>query len=175
MGTTFKLQRVYSEEERKEKTQGMGLGTKLALGGVAAAGAFYGAKRGLMGNQAGAWANKKWAGLGNSFGSNSMMANGARNYGKFKGEMNWDKFAKHNKLGEGVTSHNITNAKTGEVTTMTKDAMQQQAQNSLIRNLKRVKSPSNLENEIKHVSDNIRFDNELAVNKANEVINLANK
>ena len=71
MASTFRLKRkTYSDEN------GSSWGKKLAIGAgtlAATAGAFYGAKKGMFGNNAQLWTNRKVMQVGRSLGQNSSL------------------------------------------------------------------------------------------------------
>lgn len=71
----YRLQRLYSDEN------GMGTGTKLALGALATGATLFGAKKGMLGSGIRASVNKGYMKLGNAIGSKSMVASGAKDYG----------------------------------------------------------------------------------------------
>lgn len=78
MASTFRLKRKTFSDEK-----GSGLGKKLAVGALAAtAGAFYGAKKGMFGNNAQLWANRKVMQVGRSFGKDSNFGQKIVNSGK---------------------------------------------------------------------------------------------
>ena len=80
MASTFRLKRKTFSDEN-----GSGLGKKLAVGAgalAATAGAFYGAKKGMFGNNAQLWANRKVMQVGRSFGKDSNFGQKIVNSGK---------------------------------------------------------------------------------------------
>ena len=82
MASTFRLKRKYFAENEK---QGSGWGKKLAIGAgtlAATAGAFYGAKKGMFGNNAQLWTNRKVMQLGRSLGKDSNLGQKMVNSGK---------------------------------------------------------------------------------------------
>lgn len=81
MASTFRLKRKTFSDEKSS-----GWGKKLAIGAAgtlaATAGAFYGAKKGMFGNNAQLWANRKVMQVGRSFGKDSNFGQKIVNSGK---------------------------------------------------------------------------------------------
>lgn len=83
MGTTFRLQKIYSRDEESH------LGRNLAIAGgtlAAAGGAFYGARKGMLGNRMAMRANTLWGKAGVKFGNEGMVASAAKDYGRAAGK-----------------------------------------------------------------------------------------
>lgn len=75
---SFRLKRkAYSENK-----EGMGMGTKIALGTIGTIGTLYGAKKGMFGNTARMAVNRGIMSTGKALGSSSMVKSGATDYAK---------------------------------------------------------------------------------------------